>query len=224
MNAFLKKRIGTTLKAVLLLTLAVLLTAGSGLALTGCSSKPTEEELYDRVAELLEGAGKVNYVFYGVGLPVYRQGSEYAEVRHLYYDFKYGTDYEYVAEATPFRSFEEIREATRKVYGSKLSEILFTHAFTGYAVSDGMGDAQYSYARYMEDSEWLYQSTSDKYVYYTGMLVYDYTTMRVDDPSNDEACYILIDCWDPETPEKKETRRIRLVFEEGNWYLDSFTG
>ena len=221
MNRFFKKRIH---KTVLLLALTVLLLAGAGSALTGCSSKPEVEELYDRVVELLEGAEKINYVFYGAGLPVYRQGSEYAENRHLYYDFKYGTDYEYVAESTPFRSFEEIREATRRVYGSKMSEILFTHAFTGYAVSDGLGDAQYSYARYMEDGEWLYQSTSGNYVYYTGMLVYDYTSMRVDDPSNDEACYLLIDCWDPETPEKKETRRIRLVNEDGSWYLDTFTG
>lgn len=211
-------------RAVLLFSLVTVLLTGVCGLFTGCSAKPSVEELYDRVAELIEESNRVNSIFYGVGLPVYRQDSEYAQIRHLYYNFKYNEDYEFVTEYANFRSFEEIREATEKVYGKKMTEILFTHAFTGYAINDGTGNAQYSYARYLEDESWLYQSASATYVYYTGMLIYDYSSMRVDDPSDENACYVLIDCWDADTPEKKETKRIRLVKEEGEWFLDTFVG
>ena len=193
-------------------------------SLTGCASAPALEEIYDRVVDLLESAYEVNTIFYGPGLPVYKTDSEYAELHHTYYDFQHKGTYEYVTEYAKFTSEDDIMEAAKKVYSeSFLNDVLAMAAFTGYASDDGAGSAQYFHARYMEDEKWMYQSTADR-VLYTAMRVYDYSTMRVFSLGRSEACKVVLNSWLEDSPETVEEVEISLLLQNGQWYLDSFSG
>ena len=76
----------------------------------------------------------------------------------------------------------------------------------------------------MEDLDWIYQSTDSSRLY-TGMIVYDYSTMKVVKPSRSNACYVEMLTWLDDAPDIVSTVRLRLVLQDdGEWYLDSFTG
>ena len=212
-----KKRI-----LILLLTLCVML---SGMAtFTSCSRAPAVEEIYDRVVELVEASYDLNTVFYGAGLPVYKTDSEYAEFTHMYYGFAQKGSYEYVMPRAQFLSEEQIRTAAEKVYSKDyLENVIYPAAFVGYAINDGMGDAAFAYARYMQENDSFYQSTQDE-SYIDGMRVYDYSTMQVVKPSKADACYVTMLSWLEDQPETVTSVRLRLVLQDdGMWYLDSFT-
>lgn len=209
--------------ALRLLLLTILLTLCIPTA--GCAGKaPSTEQIYDRVVELIEASYEVNTVFYGAGLPIYPTESKHAELLKLYYGFEYAGDYEMVTEYAKFLSEGEIRAAAERVYSKAyLEDVLYPAAFTGYAVN-GISGVQVASARYLESGEWFYQSVKEKALYDSGIIVYDYSTMRVTAPSNDEACFVTLNAWMEDTPENVHEVRIRLVKEEGQWYLDSFTG
>ena len=184
---------------------------------------PKKEVIYDRVVELIEGSYAVNTVFYGAGLPVYRKDSAYADFTHLYYGFDYAGTYEIVKEGTQYISSLDIKNAAEAVYSKAyLEDVLYPLAFDGYAI-DGGGKADYAFARYLEDEEWIYQSTSSEN-YLKGMRIYDYSTMRIVYPSTSKACYVEMDSWLEDDPEKVTSIQLRLVLQDGEWYLDSFTG
>ena len=184
---------------------------------------PKLESIYDRVVELVEASYDVNTVFYGAGLPVYRTDSVYAENTQMYFGFQYKGFYEVVTENADYISTLEMMMEAEQVYSKAyLEEVLYPHAFTGYAIGSEAG-SEFSFARYYEDEEWIYQSVSDKN-YLKGMRVYDYSTMKIAYPSNSKACYVTMDSWLEDTPEKIEKIRLRLVMQDGQWYLDSFSG
>ena len=213
-----KKRILT-----LFLTLCVLT---SGMAMfTSCSRAPAVEDIYDRVVELVEASYDLNTVFYGAGLPVYKTDSEYAEFTHMYYDFAHKGSYEYVMPRAQFLSEEQIRTAAERVYSKDyLEKVIYPATFVGYAIDDGMGDAAFAYARYMQEYDSFYQSTQDE-SYIDGMRVYDYSTMEIVKPSKADSCYVTMLSWLEDKPEIVTSVRLRLVLQDdGMWYLDSFTG
>jgi hypothetical protein len=213
-----KKRILT-----LFLTLCVML---SGMAMfTSCSRAPAVEEIYDRVVELVEASYDLNTVFYGAGLPVYKTNSEYAEFTHMYYDFAHKGSYEYVMPRAQFLSEEQIRTAAEKVYSKDyLKKVIYPATFVGYAIDDGMGDAAYAYARYMQEYDSFYQSTQDE-SYIDGMRIYDYSTIQIINPSNAQIFRITVDTWMESSPEKIEEVTLSFTLaEDGQWYLNTFTG
>ncbi len=211
------------MKRIPALLVAVSLSVVLSLSLVGCG-RPEVEEIYDRVVELVEASHEVNTVFYGPGLPVYSIDSELAAAKGLYADDSHGGNYEMVTEYAKFLSVDSVLEAAGKIYSSEyLSDELSTYAFTGYAQGDSVGGSIYSYARYLEDDEWFYQSVADK-PFYTAMRIYDYSTMVVEPNSNYDACYVSMDSWLEDDPSAVTVITLRLVFENGDWYLDQFTG
>ncbi len=205
-----------------LLTLCLL---SSCMMLASCSRAPSEEEIYDRVVELIEGSHALNTVFYGAGLPVYAADSVYADFTHMYYGFQYTKSYEIVTEEAAFLSEEEIKQAAERIYSrGYLQEVIYPAVFDGYAIDDGMGDATVSPARYLTDGEYFCRSVHDT-DYLTGMRIYDYSTLKVIRPSNAEACTISLDSWLESDPAAVLEVNLRLALgEDGQWYLDSFTG
>lgn len=184
---------------------------------------PRLESIYDRVVELVEVSYKVNTVFYGAGLPVYRTDSPYADFTHLYFGFDYAGNYEIVREHSQFISSLDIQNAAEQVYSKAyLEEVLYPLAFDGYAIEGG-GKADYAFARYLEDEEWIYQAVSSEN-YLRGMRIYDYSTMKIVYPSNSKSCYVTMDSWLENEPDKIISVRLRLVLQDGQWFLDSFTG
>jgi len=209
------------MKRILILLLSVC-TLVSTLMLTSCGT-PKVEDIYDRVVELVEGANELNTVFYGVGLPVYPTDSEYANLTKMYYNFEHEGSYEMVTPYSKFASVDQIKEMAEKIYSKAyLEEVVYPTLFTGHAVQ-GINDVQVSAARYMEDQTWIYQSVEDSTLY-TGMIVYDYSTMKVVRPSKKDSCYVTMNAWMENTPDKVTEIRLKLVLQDGNWYLDAFTG
>ena len=214
-------------KKIIITAIVALLVVGiTGGVFAYLSTVPKTDELYDRVVELIEASYELNTVFYGAGLPVHKTDSAYADFSHLYFDFQYLGDYEIVTEYAKFLSEDEIKSAAEKVYSKDyLENVLYNSAFVGYAVEDGTGGAAYAASRYLEDSEWIYQSVEQNNYLTGGMRIYDYSSMRVVAPSTREACYIEIDSYLPDQPDNVMRDRLRLVKQEdGLWYLDSFTG
>jgi hypothetical protein len=98
-------------------------------------------------------------------------------------------------------------------------------AFDGYAIDDGKGDSAYAFARFLDEGGWIYQSVHNENYLKDGMRVYDYSTMKIVSPSKADAIYVSIDSWLPSNPSVISNDPIRLVLQDdGQWYLDSFTG
>ena len=214
-------------KRIIIAAIVALLLVGiTGGVLGYLSTVPKTDEVYDRVVELIEASYELNTVFYGAGLPVHKTDSAYADFSHLYFDFQYLGDYEIVTEYAKFLSEDAIKSAAEKVYSKAyLETVLYNSAFVGYAVEDGKGGAAYAAARYLEDSEWIYQSTEKNDYLGSGMRIYDYSTMKVVAPSTAKACYVSIESYLSDQPDLVTKDTIRLVMQDdGLWYLDSFTG
>ena len=215
-----KKRI-----LIAVIAVCVLVATGGGLFFAFRSRAPKVEDIYDRVVELVEASYDLNTVFYGAGLPVYRSDSEYAEFTHMYYDFAHKGTYEYVTPQAQFFSEQQIRDAAERVYSKEyLEKVIYPAIFVGYAINDGMGDAAYAYARYMQEYDSFYQYSPEK-GYINGMRVYDYSTMKVVKPSKADACYVEMLSWMENEPESTMYVKLRLVLQDdGQWYLDDFSG
>ncbi len=187
---------------------------------SACAAPPSVDQIYDRVVELIEGSYELNTVFYGEGLPVWKTDSAYAEFSHLYFDFPYKGDYELVKPQANFQSVEEIKIAAAKIYSEKyLETALFPAAFDGLAT-----DTAVTGARYLEEKDALYQSTSNAFAI-EGIPIYNYATMKVVAIGKKDACFVEIEYVLDIKPEQTQTASIRIVRQDdGLWYLDSFTG
>ncbi|MBQ9132647.1 MAG: hypothetical protein IJX62_09300 [Clostridia bacterium] len=215
------------MKKIVAVILAVVLLLGGCLGVFFyCSAQkaPTVEEIYDRVVYLVENSHELNTVFYGAGLPTHAADSVYAEINHIYHNFYYTDTYEMVSSSAKFLTSTDIKNAAEKVYSKAyLEDVVYPSLFTGHAISDASGNPHFAHARYLEDNNWIYQAIQ-KGSYYRGILVYDYSTMRVAKPSNNKMCFVEIDCWDEDAPQSIRTQRLTLVRQNGLWYLDSFAG
>lgn len=211
---------------VLLLTVCVLF--GSVAAFSSCSSKaPKVEDIYDRAVELIEASYAINTVFYGAGMPVYPTDSAYAEFTYLYFGSQYAGEYEIVKDASLFSSVAAFKTEASKVYSAEyLEEVLYPYAFEGYMTDNGIGGAVMFDARYIEEDGVLYQSTDSGYnlMQNYGMRIYDYSTMTVVAPSNETMCFLEIESWLEGSPDRVTVNELRLVLQDGEWFLDSFTG
>lgn len=217
-----KKR-STAIKRTLVLLLATLCLGSLLGLLSGCGLfAPRVGQIYDRVVELCEASKELNTVFYGAGLPVIEKDSEYAALNHTYFDVPYA-GYETVTPYAKFLTVSSIKEAAEQVYSrAYLEDVLYPAAFTGYAISDGEDGATVANARYLEDDRWIYRSESAP-EYPVEMRIYDYSTMRVTFPSSRKAVLVTMDVYNADGT--VEEARLRLVKQEdGQWYLDSFTG
>lgn len=212
-------------KRIVSLTCALILSACALFGATSCAGRaPTTSQIYDRVVELVEGSYEINTVFYGAGLPVHETDSAYAEFMHIYYDFSQKGSYEMVTDKAIFLTSIEIKAAAEKIYSKAyLEDVIYPALFTGYAISDASGKPYFSNARYLEDQSWIYQFTGEK-VTAASRLIYDYSTMKVVKPSSGKLCFVEISCYPADAPEEARVRKLSLVLQDGEWYLDSFTG
>ena len=210
------------MKKIISLLLLLVTLALSCVSLTGCAA-PKVEEIYDRVVYLVEASYEVNTMLYGNGLPVYHADSEYAQIKHIYFNFADVGMYEYVTEQAKCFTFEQIQSKARKIYSEACLESLFEFCFTGYATNDGSGHMVIDRARYREDQTWIFQSTAENN-FACEMRFYDYSTMKVNSLGRRDACSVSMDSWLVSSPNKVETVEIYLVLQDGEWLLDSVTG
>ena len=216
------------MKKILLLLLSCCMLFGCTVTFSSCASKaPDVEEIYDRAVELIEASYELNTVIYGAGLPVYKADSDYAKFTYLYFGSPYAGKYEIVTEYAKFPNVEKFKEAAGAVYSAAyLEEVLLPYLFEGHMTSNGIGGAVMFEARYLEENGTLYQLINEENdrLGNNGMRIYDYSTMRVVKPSNAETCFLEIDSWLEGSPDRILKNEIRLVLQDGEWFLDSFTG
>lgn len=214
-----------TLSMIIVLMMIVLLTGCSGCS--ACSSAPELDDVYDRIVELIEGSKEINTVLYGEGLPVYEIGSAYADYHRLYGDASdstAGISYEMVSEFAKYQSEGEIKAAAEKIYTADCLAPFYSSAFDGLAISDSQNGMVIAKARYDIGSEQFGQLI-DAENGLTGMRVYDYSTIEIINPSTAELFRIKVNTWMENTPEKIEEVNLSFVLcEDGQWYLNTFTG
>lgn len=185
---------------------------------------PEIEDIYDRMVYLIESANDLNAVLYGCGLPVWEEDSEYVEFMHVYYGLDAARSYEIVMPNARYLSVSQIKEAAESIYSkSYLQEVIYRSVFDGYAISDGAGGSVVGVARYYEEDSYLWQSKDYK-TFYTGIRIYDYSTMQVHSLGKPDRCVITVDSWLEDSPEQVENVEILITLQDGEWYLDNFTG
>ena len=209
-------------KKLIAASLAIVILVVSGVLLFQHNNAPKIEDVYDRMVYLIEASQEVNALIYGCGVPVWEDNSEYVEFMHVYYGLDPARDYEIVMPNAKYLSVQQMKEAIEEIYTKEyLDEVIYRSIFDGYAIENGAGGAVVGVARYYEEGAYLWQSKDFK-TYYTGMRVYDYSTMQVRSLGKTDRCVITVNSWLEDTPDQIETVEILIALQDGEWYLDNF--
>ena len=197
----------------LLLAIIVLFSA---LSLISCSGNAPElESVKERFIYLIESSKELNVIYFGKGLPVYEREGVLATELGVYYNDEL-TSYNRVMEGSKYLTIDEIKARSNEIYSTEYLNDLYETAFDG--VMTGSSSA---YLRFYETSDWIYQN-----LYATDFelseRIYDYSTMEIVTPSNNEYVNITIESYTLENRTRK-TVELTFVYEDGNWYLDSPT-
>ena len=209
-------------KKLIAASLAIVILVVSGVLLFQHKNAPKIEDVYDRMVYLIETSQEVNALIYGCGVPVWEDDSEYVEFMHVYYGLDPARDYEIVMPNAKYLSVQQMKEAIEEIYTKEyLDEVIYRSIFDGYAIENGAGGAVIGVARYYEEGAYLWQSKDFK-TYYTGMRVYDYSTMQVRSLGKTDRCVITVNSWLENTPDQIETVEILIALQDGEWYLDNF--
>ena len=202
--------------------LAVVILLVSGVLLFQHNSAPRVEDIYDRMVYLIESSQEVNALIYGCGLPVWEDDSEYVEFMHVYYGLEPAQHYEIVTPNAKYFSVNQMKEEIEKIYSKEyLDEVIYRSIFDGYAIEDGVGGSVVGVARYYEEGNYLWQSKEFK-TFYTGMRVYDYSSMQVRSLGKTDRCVVTLNSWLEDSPDQIETVEILIALQDGEWYLDNF--
>lgn len=213
--------------------------------LPSCSPPPQLSEVYDRLVYLLDGSRGVNDIFFGEGLVSYN------DLGGIYDDDEYnstleGTNiYMYYSEVlksyktadgkeiSQYESVDEIKAEAEKYYSSSYLRKVYPKLFVDdYYGENGLG----SRAKYLEiKDEDTGVTTFCEYIYHDPVItaenpatVYDYTTMKIVEPSSGDTLIVEIrgynaKFYDPETGKLGSgwhTVSLQFVLEDGQWFLD----
>ena len=176
---------------------------------------PKIDEVRDRIVYLIEGSKEINILFFGSGLQTYKRDGLIENELGVYYDDEY-TAYNKVMENTRFKGIDDMKKAAERVYSENYLDAIYETAFEGY-----MTGSSSAYMRFLETSDWMYQSISAT-DFDLSERIFDYSSMEIVKPSNGEYMNVTIDTY---TLRDKRVKTITLsfIYERGNWYLDSPT-
>ena len=210
-------------KKIIAGVLAVVVLVVSGVLLFQCNSAPRIEDIYDRMVYLLDSSQDVNALIFGCGLPVWEDDSEYVEFEHIYYGLAPAEHYEIVMPNAKYHSIDQIKESIENIYSQQyIEDVINSAIFDGFAVSDSIGGSVVGVARYYEEGLYLWQSKEFRVKPYTGMRIYDYSTMQVRSLGKTDRCVVTVNSWLEDTPDQVETVEILIAKQNGQWYLDNF--
>ncbi len=194
----------------------VMLCLVSVIGVSGCGSKaPEMDEVYDRFVYLIEESAEMNEVLFGAGIPVYERESLITEKRQIYYGVGQSV-YNLIMEQSLYYDVSSIKTEAEKIYSSRYLSALYETAVDGVLIADG------SFIRFYEESGNLYQAiNADSFDYQR--KVYDYSTMKIVKPSDDDYVTVELEAYDVGMSHKRRTITITFVKEGDEWYLDSPT-
>ncbi|MBQ9416514.1 MAG: hypothetical protein IJU20_06710 [Clostridia bacterium] len=112
--------------------------------------------------------------------------------------------------------------AAEEVFSTSYLQSLYAVLFDGLLLEYG-SDGQVLLADYSEDSDWIYQSRT-KSALVDWQRIYDYSSMQISRRGNQNRVQITLDTYKAgETDKEPLPVRLNLIYERGNWYLDSPT-
>lgn len=196
--------------------ICVCLCLASVMGMVSCGgTAPELDEVYDRFVYLIEESAEMNEVLFGAGIPVYERGSLISEKRQIYYGISQSV-YNLSMEQSRYFSTDGIKAEAEKIYSTKYLRALYETAIDGVLVADG------SYLRFYQEGSKFYQTSNASSFEYQ-RKIYDYSTMRIVKPSDDDYVTVEIGAYDVGMSHKMRTITITFVKEGGEWYLDSPT-
>lgn len=203
-------------KKIIAFILTVILAITMILPLVSCAGKAPElDSIKERLVYLVEESKELNVLFFGKGLPVYRQNSELSDRKMVYFNSEF-SGYERVMENSAFMSIDEIKTAASAVYSKDYASEIFESATDGIMVGESN-----AYVRFYDNGEWLYQNKNIN-DFKVDERIYDYSTMKIVDPST--ANYINVSVESYSIADKiRRVVYLSFSYENGNWYLDSPT-
>ena len=187
----------------------------SVLCLTSCSKKPKVEDVYDRFVYLIEESRELNTIFFGAGVPVYEQGSLISDRREIYFGYT-KSNFDIVMENSKYDSIESIKKKAESVYSTNYLNAIYETAFDGVLYDGG------SFLRFYSEGDTFYQNAGIN-IYELENRIYDYSTMKIVKPSNEERVNVQIESYVASNPDARRTITIAFQNENGDWYLDGPT-
>ena len=206
------------MKRIFLSVLSLIIIISFSVPFTSCENKlesqpPELEDIRERLIYLIEESKELNVIFFGKGLPVYIRDSEISNRKKVYYYNSFG-NYDIVTEHSEYQTPEAIKMAAEKVYSKEYTSAIYESAFDG--IMTGSASA---YVRFYDSADGFMQNTNAT-DFKLEERIYDYSTMKLIDPSNADYINVEIDSY---TLSDNEVKKIYLsfIYENENWYLDS---
>jgi hypothetical protein len=186
------------------------------LSSVSCAGKvPELDGVKERFVYLIEESKKLNTLFFGTGLPVYRRNELLSERKIIYMTDEYA-GYNRVTEQSPYLSVDEMKRACEQIYSEDYRSDLYESAFDGVMTGDST-----AYVRFYDDGEWLYQNINAT-DFKLSERIYDYSTMKIIEPYSADYINVSIESYTL-SDSTKRTVYLSFIYENGNWYLDSPT-
>lgn len=188
----------------------------SALSVVSCGKKAPEiDEVYDRFVYLIERSVEINDVLFGAGIPVYKRDALITDKRQIYFGV-YQSDYDLSMEQSRYYDVEGIKADVEEIFSSNYLYELYETAFDGVLFADG------AYLRFYQEGSKFYQTVGmDSFKYQR--KIYDYSTMKIIKPSDDDYVTVEIETYDIGMSHKRRVIEITFVKENGEWYLNSPT-
>lgn len=186
-------------------------------ALTACGgSELSTDEIRTICEELVLESYPLNDVYYGDGL-AYEEDEDVLEELLGAGAASLSLDYLPVAEDASFKSEDEIRAATEKVFSPEMCEMLYEIAFKGVSTED---ESKVAFARYIQQGEYLTVRVDLKDSAVDVGRTYDFDSMTV---LVDEAARVRVEVPSEVDGKKSVNVKITIVKTENGWRLDSPT-
>jgi len=145
------------------------------------------------------------------------------------YDFYYSADdpmdYDYVRMDCGYHTVDLIKAYAETVYSTGYLKSVYEMLFTGASVSDdASGTMAARYYHHTDDNgvTWLLMSNTHESLI-RGKRIFDLSTAKIVRPSRKDFVNIEILTYLEGNPAETTTVRLSMIYERGNWYLDSAT-
>lgn len=143
------------------------------------------------------------------------------------YDFYYSksddADYDFVRFDSEYRTVDDIKKLAESVYSSAYTQSLYAPLFDGISSGGTVMTARYREITADNGSVLLAQSNTYEYMK-TEKRVYLFETAKINKlRSNRTLVRISIDSYLPSNPDEITNGEITIVYERGDWYLNSPT-
>lgn len=189
--------------------------------------KKTTETTYQYVRRLNEPDETREPIFVNEEKGWYYYSIDYTEPTYeVYYSAKDPVDYDYILADSKYGSIAELKNLAERVYSKAYLSSVYGSMFDGVLSADEANVLGLS-PRYMEytneDGETYLMKSNTYEPIAVQKNVFDFSTAKIVRPKNAQKVTVELEFYPEENPSKRDTMRISLALENGQWMLDSPT-